>query len=363
LAAVSEQDLDTATALLPLAEKPCLQMVPVEMAIAALVGKATSEPVIVLWEKGGVLLFLLIADGMIEARIRENVNEENRDQVIARAEARLRASAGQSVEGREIFLTLYMGDLCGQVMELREEAVEVFEKKLAKLYRGSKNVDSNTVLRSPELFGLPFVDEDWNFLEKNYQERVQAWRYARPAAATAGLIGIAFALVGGVQHLQALSAASDFDTKQSQLRQTQVEIGRIMPSEQAMAMVRSGLQVQVQSLNEVRLDYMLDWLTHLLPKGLTIRSLVVEPEPPPRQGRKALTVNYKPGQKPFLVNMEIILAETSLDAAEASSAELVRRLSRRLDIVESRLAVQAPEPGVARNVVLVVNAKAQAVKF
>jgi hypothetical protein len=130
-----------------------------------------------------------------------------------------------------------------------------------------------------------------------------------------------------------------------------------------MAMVRSGLQVQVQSLNEVRLDYMLDWLTHLLPKGLTIRSLVVEPEPPPRQGRKALTVNYKPGQKPFLVNMEIILAETSLDAAEASSAELVRRLSRRLDIVESRLAVQAPEPGVARNVVLVVNAKAQAVKF
>lgn len=363
LAAMSEQDLDTATALLPLAEKPCLQMVPVELAIAALVGKATSEPVIVLWEKGGVLLFLLIADGMIEARIRENVNDENRDQVIARAEARLRASAGQYGEGREIFLTLYMGDLCGQVLELREEAVEVFEKKLAKLYRGSKNMDSNTVLRSPELFGLPFVDEDWNFLEKNYREHIQAWRYARPVAVAASLVGIAFALFGGIQHIQALSAASDFDAKQSQLRQTQLEIKRILPSEQAMATARSGLQVQVQTQNEVRLDYMLDWLTHLLPQGVIIRSLFVAPKPAPRQGNNTRTVNYPPGQKPFLVNMEIMLAETSFDAAEASSAELVRRLSRRLDIVESRLAVPAPEPGVARNVVLVVDAQAHAEKF
>jgi len=363
LAAMSELDLDAATAMLPLAEKPCLQMVPVELAIAALVRKATSEPVIVFWEKGGVLLSLLTADGMIEARNRENVNDENRDVVIARAEASLRASARQHGEGREIFITLYMGELRGQVMELREEAVEVFEKKLAKLYRGRKGIQPDIILRSPELFGLPFIDEDWNFSSKSYQEQVQAWRYAKPAAAVAGMVGIAFALVGGVQHVQALSIASDFDVRQTMLRQTNVEIGRILPSEQAMAMVRSGLQVQVQSLNEVRLDYMLDWLSNLLPKGLIIRSLVVEPEPPPRQGRKVPKFNYKTGQKPFLVNMEIILAETSLDAAEASSAEFVRRLSSRLDIMESHLAVPAPEPGVARNVVLVVNAKAQAVKF
>lgn len=363
LAAIPEQDLETVATMLPLADRPCLQMVPVELAIAALVGKATSEPAIIFWEKGGVLLSLLVVDGMIEARTSENVNNENRDMVIARAEASLRASASQHNEAREIFITLFLGALRGQVMQLREEAVEVFEKKLAKLYRGNRHIVPDVVLQSPELFGLPFVDEAWSFMEKGYRDHVQAWRYARPAAAVASVVGVTFALFGAGQHVQALSVASEFDARQNTLRQTQQEIRRIMPSEQAMETVRSGLQVQVQSLNEVRLDHMLDWLTHLLPNELTIRSLVVEPEPPPRQGRKVPAVNYKTGQKPFLVNMEIILAETAFDAAEASSAEIVRRLSRRLDILKSRLAVPAPEPGVARNVVLVVNAKAQAVKF
>jgi hypothetical protein len=61
--------------------------------------------------------------------------------------------------------------------------------------------------------------------------------------------------------------------------------------------------------------------------------------------------------------MEIMLAEVALDAAEASAAEVVRRLSQRLQMVDSRLEVPAPEPGVRRNVVLVVRAQARAVNF
>jgi hypothetical protein len=61
--------------------------------------------------------------------------------------------------------------------------------------------------------------------------------------------------------------------------------------------------------------------------------------------------------------MEIMLAETALDTAEASAAEVVRRLSQRLHMVDSRLDVPAPEPGVRRNVVLVVQAQARAVNF
>ena len=57
------------------------------------------------------------------------------------------------------------------------------------------------------------------------------------------------------------------------------------------------------------------------------------------------------------------LAETVLDAAEASAADVVRRLSQRLKMVDSRLEVPAPEPGIRRNVVLVVKAHAHAVNF
>ncbi len=51
IAAMPEHDLDAAVSMLPLQQRPCLQMVPLELAIAALVGKATTEPVMVFWEK------------------------------------------------------------------------------------------------------------------------------------------------------------------------------------------------------------------------------------------------------------------------------------------------------------------------
>ncbi len=362
IAALPEQDLDVAVALLPVQQRPCLQLVPLELAIAALVRRATAEPVIVFWEKGGVLLSLLVAEGMVQARTREAVSDENRQVVIARAEASLRTSAGYRGEKREVFLTLYTGDLCGRGLRAQEKAAQVFESRLAKLYRARKGTPENAVLRDPELYGLPFVDEAWNFQEKDYRDQVRAWRYAKPAAAAAGLVGVVFGLYGGFHHLQALGAASEFDARQAKLRGTLAEIDRILPSEEAMATVRKGLQVQRDSLSEVRLDRLLGWLTQLVPKEVRIRSLQVEPEPAPR-GRPGPPVNQPPGQKPFLVNLEIMLAETEFDAAEASSAALIKSLSQRLQMVDSRLDVPAPEPGVQRNVVLVVNAQARAVDF
>ena len=363
IAALPELDLDAAVALLPLQQQPCLQMVPLELAIAALVRKATAEPVIVFWEKGGVLLSMLIAEGMVQARMREKVSEDNRDVIIGRAEASLRASAGHWGENREVFLTLYTGDLAGWGKATQEKAAQVFEDRLAQLYRPGKDMPKDIVLRDPELFGLPFVDEEWSFLEQGYRDQVQSWRYARPAAALAVLAGGVFAFFGAIQHLQALGAASDFEDKRDKLQQTLAEIERIRPSDEAMASARSGLQVQLQSLSEVRLDRMLGWLTHLVPDGAAIRNLQMEPAPAPGQNRNAPPVNYPPGQKPYRVKMEIMLAETTLDAAEASAAEVVRRLSQRLQMVDSKLDVPAPEPGVRRNVVLMVNAQARAVNF
>ena len=108
---------------------------------------------------------------------------------------------------------------------------------------------------------------------------------------------------------------------------------------------------------------MLNWLTHLVPEGVVISSLELAPVPLPRKRTPGLLVSYPPGEKPFEVKMQIVLAETVLDAAEASAADVVRRLSQRLKMVDSRLEVPAPEPGIRRNVVLVVKAHAHAVNF
>jgi hypothetical protein len=363
IAAMPEPDLDAAVSMLPLQQRPCLQMVPLELAIAGLVGKATTEPVMVFWEKGGVLISLLVEGGMVQTRMRERVTDDDREIIISRAEASLRASANRSGENREIFLILYTGNLSGREQDAVGKAAHVLEAKLARIYRAGKHVTKDAVLRDPELYGLPFVPEDWNFLEADYRTQVQSWRYARPAAAVAGLAGILIALYGGAQHLQALGIASDFDQRRAELNTSLAEFQRIRPSDQAMASVRSRLQVQRQSFSEVRLDRMLDWLTHLVPEGVMISALEMAPVPLPRQRTQSAPGHYPAGQKPFEVKMKIMLAETALDAAEASAAEVIRRLSQRLHMVDSRLDVPAPEPGVRRNVVLVVQAHARAVNF
>jgi hypothetical protein len=363
IAALPESDLTAATSLLPMRELACLQLVPLELAIAALVGKATAEPVIVFWEKGGVLLSLLVAEGIVKNRMRETVTDANREAIMRRADASFRDRASRSGEHPEIRLTLYTGDLCGRGFGSEERTGKIFEDRVARLFRVGRKTPENAVLRNPELYGLPFVDEEWSFLEAEYRDQVRAWRYSKPTAALAGLAGIAFGLVGGFQYVQALAAASDFDGRRAKLAETVAEIDRIRPSEEAMETVRAGLKVQQQSASEVRLDRMLGWLTHVVPDGIVIRDLSLEPADQARRARGKVVANYEPGEKPFLVRVEIMLDDTTFDAAEASSAEVVRRLSQRLQMVDSRLDVPAPEPGVRRNVVLVVDAQARAVDF
>jgi hypothetical protein len=140
IAAMPEHDLDAAASMWPMRQRPCLQMVPLELAIAALVQKVTAEPVMVFWEKGGVLISLLVADGMVQTRMRERVTGDNREVIISRAEAGLRTIANRSGENREVSLSLYTGDLTGQSQEPRGKADQALEDKLARLYRVGRNI-------------------------------------------------------------------------------------------------------------------------------------------------------------------------------------------------------------------------------
>jgi hypothetical protein len=363
IAAMPDFDLEAAVALVPLQQQPCLQMVPLELAIAALVQAVTREAVMVFWEKGGVLISMLVADGMVQTRMRERVNDDDRDIILSRAEASLRASANRGGEAREVLHGIYTGDLAQREAAGEDRAARGREQRIARLYSTRRKVPRDAVLRDPELYGLPLVHEQWSFLEQHYRTEVLSWRVARPAAAAAILAGIGIGLYGGLQHLQALSMASDFDQRRAELNRRHDEYQRQRPSDEAMASVRKQLLVQQQSLSEVRLDRMLDWLTHLVPEGMIISALEMAPVPQPIQRTAVPVTPWPAGQKPFEIRMEITLAETALDAAEASAAEVVRRLSQRLQMVDSRLEVPALEPGVRRQIVLQVKAHARAENF
>jgi hypothetical protein len=362
IAALPEADIESALRLLPAKQNPCLQLVPIELSIAALVSLDNDEPAIVFWEKAGVLLSLLIVDGMVQTRMCERVTDETREAVVARAESSLRASSTHR-ENREIVLVLYTGDLRDHYADNGDTVSKAFEKRITKRYRLPRKTNKDAVLRDPEIYGLPFVKDEWSFMEREYRAQVKAWQLAKPATALASAAGIMLFMFGAVQHLQALAVGQNFDERRADLTATIGEIDAIRPSDEQMQTVRDGLQVHLQSFNEVRLDRMLDWLTHLVPDGVLIKDLSVAPAPPPIQRRGLVPVAYQPGQKPFLVKLEIMLSDTDFDSAEASSAEIVRRLSRRLQMVDTRLDVPAPEDDLSRNISLVVNANARAQDF
>jgi hypothetical protein len=363
IAAIPNHDLDAIAAMLPLQRQPCLQMVPLELAIAALVNKVSSEPVIVFWERAGTLISLLVAKGMVQSRMRERVAGDSRDASIRRSEAGLRSAASRAGSNGSALPCLYTGELADDDTQPRDKAEQAFAKKLGRLFHTGRRVPDDAVLRDPELYGLPFVAGEWNFLEAGYRTQVQSWLYARPVAAAAILTGILTAVYGGTQHLRALAGDFEFDQQRAHFTSDLTRFERMRPSDEDMAAVRNRLQVRSESLNEVRLDRMLDWLTHLVPEGVVISALEMGPTRLPRDRRQTGSRLFPPGQKPFDLTMEITLAETALDAAEASAAEVVRRLSQRLHMLDSRLQVPAPEPGVRRNVVLVVRAQAHAVNF
>jgi hypothetical protein len=362
IAALPEADIETALRQLPAKQRPCLQLVPIELSIAALVSLETDEPVIAFWERAGVLLSLLIVDGMVQTRMCERVTDESRDAVITRAESSLRASSSHR-ENREIVLVIYTGDLRDSYADNTDAVSQAFEKKITKRYRFPRKVAKDAVLRDPEIYGLPFVKDEWSFMDQEYRTQVTAWQWAKPVSALASTAGIALVMFGAVQHLQALTVGQNFDQKRSALTATIGEIDAIRPSDEKMQTVRDGLQVHLQSFNEVRLDRMLDWLTHLVPEGVLIKELSVAPAPPPMQRRGLTPVAYQPGQKPFSVKVEIMLADTDFESAEASAAEIVRRLSRRLQMVDSRLDLPVPEADLRRNISLVVHANARAQDF
>jgi hypothetical protein len=363
IAAMPEHDIDAAMALVPADKQPCLQLVPVELAIAALVGRFSPGATLVFWEKGGILLSLLVTAGAVCNRMCERVSESNRVAAISRAESGLKAGIEQTGEDAAEILSIFTGDLCGAPEELREKPELDLERTINASFRIKDRQQTAEVLQSPELYGLPFVPDDWSFMAAGYRTQVNAWRFAKPAAMLASAAGIVIALLGGITHLQAIGTANDFQLSKGKLQNLLAETAANRPSDAQIEAVRNALRVEAMSHDEVRIDRFLAWLTNTVPSGVVIRDLTVLPTPAPRSRYGNAQENYPQGQKPFTVNLELMFADTSFNAAESGSAEVVRRLSRRLQMLDTRLEIPAPEPGQPRKVVLAITAQAKAENF
>jgi hypothetical protein len=348
LAAVAEADYALLANRLPLLQRPFACKTAVECALAALLGKATKEPARLLWRRGSHMLGLLVEGGRIHARHAARVEREAAldeatfaDRVLPLLSGAASRS-GNAGSGRDVVITLALGEW-GALPEGVDAKIGVgVRSQLLALFPGAPADD---VTAWPELYGLPFVPEEFNFLTPAYQAEVQGVRLVKPVLWAAVAAAAAFGMAAAYAAIQASNLNSGTDARRTALAANLQMVESQIPKPEDIEKLKRRLGVQ-STLEGIRLDRFLAWVSKNTPKGVIIRKLDVSrdgnPTPPARATARAANADSLP-----LVSWKAAIeyeVPGSYAEAEKRSAAIMAALGNKSKLVSSSLNVKNDEP-------------------
>ena len=346
LAAVAEADYALLANRLPLLQRPFACITAAECALAALLGKATKEPARLLWRRGSHMLGLLVEGGQIHARHAARVEREAAldeatfaDRVLPLLSGAANRS-GNAGAGRDVVITLALGEWGALPEGVDAKIGAGVRNQLQALFPGAPADD---VAAWPELYGLPFVAEDFNFLTLPYQAEVQGARLAKPVLWVAGAAAAVFGMVAAFSALQASDLNSGTDTRRTALTANLQKVESQIPKPEDIEKLKRRLGVQ-STLEGIRLDRFLAWVSKNTPKGVIIRKLDVSRDASPAAPATAGAANAAP--LPLVSWKAAIEYEVPGPYAEAEqkSAAIMTALGNKSKLVSSALNVKNDEP-------------------
>ena len=303
--AMLEDDAELAQSQLPSQSRPLTHLVPAEAAVAALVGAATSQPVLVHWWRGSSLRSLGVRGGKV---------------VWQRVQAVDAASEGwrSQLEAVSASAPIEFSGVNGQVLRMGQgpwaasgewatHGARELVTQLAKLLQG---VEVDTVLLQPELYGLAFVPARESLIVNGYRQRVLAWRWAPALAGTAATVGAVLLGTGLWWHHQASQQMQGLQQQQQALAAEAKSVQQRYPSAEALTALRSAAWRETALGANLRTDRFLNELLAQMPEGVQVQQLRIE-----RNGTAAQRVKVVDGQP-------VVSAE---DARAARAAALAQR--------------------------------------
>jgi hypothetical protein len=218
--------------------------------------------------------------------------------------------------------------------------------QLHKLFTGAPVDD---VAQWPELYGLRFVSDHFNFLTSDYQAEVQGVLLARPLLRTAAF---ATAVIGGLAALAAVQAnqlGQGLQTRRATLEAdlNAVESQRPKPDELEKLKRRLGVQSTLEGL---RLDRFLAWISANTPNGVIIRRLEVNRSATPLPPAAALPVAPGPEAKDPAASRQSWTAAIEYEVpgayaqAEQKSAAIMAALGTKAKLLSSALSIDNDLP-------------------
>ena len=342
LAAMTEDDLQMAVEAMPSNKRPVEALAPAELAIAAAVGKVSSDRHLVFWARGDNFLAMVTERGRVLWRRMERLHAgAHLDDDIGRPENRwvkyegmvdMTENSLDQAMRRSITSFLMLGELQGMPLEgeatLSDPLRKQTEKKLASLFRGKIDAVS-----WPELCGLPFVDPKLNLMDEEYTQQAQAWNWAQPVAALGILVGVAFAANGVLENRQAASIQAEVAQRAQQVEQENSALSARRPSAAILAQLDTDLRFAAEAGHIMRVDYFLEWLTGTVSNDAHIERLALSGGATPAargaRGRGAATAPAAGSSYAVTLDVRIV---GDYESTKRTAETLVRRWNQRADL-------------------------------
>lgn len=353
LVAAPDVDIRAALEALPLMNVPFTRLALAETSIAALVGLETEEPVIVLWMRGGVVVGMLVENGVVLARtVDRPLPGGGEDDLLSRVERvriAMATAARRLFQDNEVTLTLPLGELLGTSDLGADAPSRAIGNRLARRFSGAAN---NAVLAWPELFGLTAVPACYSLLESGYQEEARASRYATLVGSALLVFGVAIGAAAFWQYLGLESSQQSFASRNAKLAADYAAVKQKLPTAEQLSVLQQRTNMEA-GLTDFRVDDFLGWVSRITPDGALVRRLSVTRAPSAGAPATQATAS-----KELVMTIEW---EVSGDYAsvEKQTAGLLARLGERSKLSDNRLdykpgqnarftTVLAPLPGAFR---------------
>ena len=312
-----EDDAEMAMESLPVRERPMVRLAVPESAVAALVGRVTPEPVLVVWYRDGLLTCLGVSRSRVVWHRVQRVEHDSfmtLDHWRAVVERAVASAPVEFVAGHALRVNLGAGPWAA-VGAWATNGSQSLVDRMGKIFTG---VPTDTVLRTPELYGLGFVPRAANLVMNGYGKQVRAWTWGRPVAALAAVLGLT---LGGVGLLAAASAdrtegpslamAATLGARHAQVQAT-------MPSEAAIKELQSALAMNDVLSGGMRVDQLLARLTRMAQPNVRLKRIDIA-------RAKAETVKAAT-KNDFVVNVDFSIGG-SYAQSKRSAEQLVVRLA------------------------------------
>ncbi|WP_374521534.1 hypothetical protein [Hydrogenophaga sp.] len=268
--AMLEDDAELAQELLPTRERPLTHLVSAECAVAALVGAATSEPVLVHWWSDTGLRSLGVRAGRVLWQWVQPVQPglTAHDEGIWRPLLDAATASAPTEFGGTHGNVIRLGP--GPWAAGGEWASNGSRELIHRIAALLRDVDPADLLSAPQLFGLAFVENHQSLIVNGYRQRVQAWRWAPAVATVCSVAGAALMGLGWWWHHQATELTqAQYQDAYAMAAQAKL-VAQQRPSAEAMTALRSAAWREKALGVNLRADRFLSELFSHVPAGAQV---------------------------------------------------------------------------------------------